>query len=418
MSLYRYYPPASDRMGTLWTLCSIRDAYIVEYGPSGNTSFAAVGLSSLNTRPSADIFTTHINENDIALGRIDDLTAAVTEVDGQYGPKNIFILASSLVAVTGTDIAGICREMQPRVNARLIPADRGGYIGDHTYGVRTTLKLLCSDVVEDVSSDRGGVTTYNIIGSQVDYYNYRSDLREMKRLIREYFGFECNAVLTAESTMNEIYQAGKADFNVVMRSEGLDAAEVLQNRFGTPHVFGRPYGVGATVDFLNAVSETAKRSYDGDRLRKEIGECKKALFELRQHIKRQRLRWMVSGGYDLVRGIKALLREMEFEDVFQIVNHKLKGKKYAGYNDAINQLKVNPSEKEIIKDISAFRPNVVLGDAALLDMTSHDECAYRYQISNPNHRQFRFYDGAPFIGFGGVKYLSEVFCNMIETDQF
>ena len=418
MSLYRYYPPASDRMGSLWTLCSIKDAYIIEYGPSGNTSFAAVGFNSLNARPAADIFTTHINENDIALGSIDNLIAAVKEVDEKYSPKTMFILASSLVAVTGTDIAGICREMQRRVRAELIPADLGGYIGDHTYGVRKTLKLLCSDVVEDVCLNRDGVTTYNIIGSQVDCYNYRSDLKEMKRLLMEYYGLECGAVLTAESSMKEIYQAAGADFNVVMRSEGIDAAEVLQNRFGMPYVFGRPYGIKATADFLNTVSEMAKKSYDKDKLRNEIDESKKALFELKQHIKKLRLRWMLSGNYDLVLGIGELLGEIEYEDVFQIVNHKLRGKKYIGYDAAINQLKVNPSEKEITKAISEFKPNVVLGDAALLDMTSHDASVFRFQTSNPNHRQFKFYDGTPFIGFNGIKYLSEAFCNMIETDLF
>lgn len=48
MNLYRYFPVPSDRMGTLWTLGSIKDAYIVEFGPAGTTHFYIEGFMQLN----------------------------------------------------------------------------------------------------------------------------------------------------------------------------------------------------------------------------------------------------------------------------------------------------------------------------------------------------------------------------------
>lgn len=414
MSLFRYYPLPSDRMGTLWTLCSIKDACIIEYGPSGNTSFAIEGLRSLNAKLRANVFTTHIDENDMVLGINDNLIYAIKEVDEKYNPNIIFILASSLAAVTGIDIIGICNEMQKHVQARLIPADQGGYLGDYTYGIRNTLKLLCLNVVENRARKYGRVEKYNIIGSQIDYYNYRADTKEIKRQLSGYFGFECNAVLTSESSMREICKAGEADFNIVMRSEGLDAAEVLWERFEQPFVFGRPYGVKATVDFLRAVSKITGKRIDEHKLQNEIMVCKKNIFTLKKQFNKHKLRFLLSGNYDLVLGFEEFLKELGVENTFKIINHKLSGKKYFGYDDNADGIKVNPSEEEVINYLSELKPNMVFGDATLLEMAEQRDNVYRYQISNPNRRQFRFYDGTPFIGFNGVMYLCEVFFNVMD----
>ena len=411
MSLYRYYPPASDRMGTFWSLCSIEGAYIIEFGPSGNTSFAPEGIRSLNAQLRANVFTTHITENDLALGKIDNLAEAIKEVDGKYGPDIIFILASSLVAVTGADIVGICAEIQSRVKARLIPADKGGYLGDHTYGIRSALKLLCSQVAGSAAGKISGGRRYNIIGSNIDYYNYRADAQEIKRLLKKYFSLECGAVFTSECSMKDIYSAGDADFNVVMRSEAIDAAEVLRERFGQPYVFGRPYGIGAAADFLQALSQTIGENIDKDILASELEKCREVLFDFKMRLRNEKIKAMLLGNYDLVSGMGGFLKEAGFDDVLGIVNHKLKGGNYEG-NDNAN-IKINPSEEEIGRFLSDFEPDVILGDAVLLEMSKDIEKAGRYQVSNPNIDSFRFYDGAPFIGFNGVIYLCEALCNIV-----
>ena len=39
MSLTRFLPIPSDRMGILWTLLSIEDGVVLEYSPAGTTSY-------------------------------------------------------------------------------------------------------------------------------------------------------------------------------------------------------------------------------------------------------------------------------------------------------------------------------------------------------------------------------------------
>ena len=414
MSLYKYYPLASDRMGTLWTLCSIEGAYIVEFGPSGNTSFAPQGFRSLNAQLRANIFTTHITENEIALGNIDNLAEAIMEVDKKYEPQIIFILACSLVAVTGADIVGICAEIQSRVNAKLIPADEGGYIGDYTLGIRNTMKLLCTDVVENLSGGEIGEHKYNIIGSQIDYYNYRADVKEIMRLMKKYFNLECNTVFTSECSIQDIKCSADAEFNIIMRSEAMDAAQVLKERFDQPYIFGRPYGVQATKDFLQAVSETIGIKLDEDSISAEMKKCGEVLFDLKRRMRNHGLKSIISGNYDLVMGMDELLGEAGIENILGIVNHKLKGGNYEGATR--DNMMINPSEEEIQGFISEYVPDIVLGDAGLLEMSEDINKAYRYQISNPNSNSFRFYDGTPFVGFNGVIYFCEVLCNVVDIE--
>lgn len=40
MSLCRYLPVPSDRMGIIWSLLSVKDSIILEYGPAGTTHFS------------------------------------------------------------------------------------------------------------------------------------------------------------------------------------------------------------------------------------------------------------------------------------------------------------------------------------------------------------------------------------------
>lgn len=40
MSLCRYLPVPSDRMGIIWSLLSVNNSIVLEYGPAGTTHFS------------------------------------------------------------------------------------------------------------------------------------------------------------------------------------------------------------------------------------------------------------------------------------------------------------------------------------------------------------------------------------------
>ena len=127
MSLCRFYPPASDRMAIIWSLMPIQNAIVLEYGPAGTTHFGGGLYSSLGIRLSQSLFTTHISEDDVIMGDVTRLEKAIVEIDETYEPKVIFVVASAVIAVIGTDIKGVCRYMQEKVNAKLVAFEDGGF---------------------------------------------------------------------------------------------------------------------------------------------------------------------------------------------------------------------------------------------------------------------------------------------------
>ena len=68
MSLTRFLPAPSDRMGILWSLLNIQDSVIVEYGPAGTTHFSMSLFGELGIEQENRLFTTHLREEDVVMG--------------------------------------------------------------------------------------------------------------------------------------------------------------------------------------------------------------------------------------------------------------------------------------------------------------------------------------------------------------
>ncbi len=68
MSLVRFLPTPSDRMGILWTLLNIEGSVIVEYGPAGTTHFSMGLFGDLGIEQENRLFTTHMREEDVIMG--------------------------------------------------------------------------------------------------------------------------------------------------------------------------------------------------------------------------------------------------------------------------------------------------------------------------------------------------------------
>ncbi|MDD3575027.1 MAG: nitrogenase component 1 [Methanospirillum sp.] len=413
MKFYRYFPPPSDRMGALWTLCGIHDSCILEFGPSGNTSFAKSGFNNLNAEVNADIFTTHVTEDDIVFGDINRIRAALIEIDKIQRPKEIFILSSSLAAVSGTDVSGICEEIKDDINAKLILVDNGGFKGDHTTGIRNTLSLLCNEIVTEAESEKG---TYNIIGSQPDCYNFSADVEEIKRIMRKIFGMECHAVFSSGSSIEKIRTASSAMINIVIRSEGIDGAGILKQKFNQEYIFARPYGLLKTLDFVELIKEKTGVVPTINNLEEEIFSCKAALSHVKGRIMHDGPKAIISGNYDLVLGIRSLLQEIGIKPVISIVNHELKGNNYAGYDSSVDMV-INPDEDVIEQMLTEIKPDLVLGDDTILRISERLGIKNRFQISNPNSGVVKIFDYTPFVGFRGTVYLCEVLCNLIPSHK-
>jgi nitrogenase molybdenum-cofactor synthesis protein NifE len=76
-------------------------------------------------------------------------------------------------------------------------------------------------------------------------------------------------ILPSHGSVSKIEEMGSAHINLVLREEGKKAAEELKERFGTPYLFGRPYGYKGTEDWLKRISETLKIDLNQEFINKE-----------------------------------------------------------------------------------------------------------------------------------------------------
>ena len=115
MGLYKFRPPFSGRMGTLWTLAPIRGAVLLEYGCMGHMNYARVFLSRAGVPDACKLYSTHIDETDIALGGTERLERAVAAVAQRDKPPVLFLLplCPRLPAWICRHSAGSCSRIIP-----------------------------------------------------------------------------------------------------------------------------------------------------------------------------------------------------------------------------------------------------------------------------------------------------------------
>ena len=400
MSLVRFLPTPSDRMGIIWSLLAVQGAIVLEYGPAGTTHYSMGLYGGLGLRFQNRLFTTHMSEDDVVMGDVTRLEDAIVELDKNYAPKVIFVVASSVTAVIGTDIKGVCRYMQKEVKAKLVAFEQGGFRGDYSIGLAETYKLLLCNLPQKGVVQESGI--YNIIGASVWRYRMESDVWEIKSLLSEALGLSCNACLCCDTSVEELEDMGKAQVNIVLGNEGLAAARYLQEKFGTPYVYTVPYGYSGTLSFLKQVGEAVGREPDSMVLlrlqTKEKSLSRLSLFTMMGNNKPRMA--VVKGDYDLVQGVSAFLEQGGINVLHKMCAHSLKA-----ITEPAADVEAYAEEGEWLQKIRELHDTLLFADDVAL--TQADASNMKVLISAP------FMNGVvathlPFMGEKGADYLLEL----------
>lgn len=415
MGLCRFYPSPSDRMAIIWSLMPIKDAVVLEYGPAGTTHFGGGLYSSLGLELGKNLFTTHISEDDVIMGDVSRLENAIREIDEAYSPKVIFVVAAAVIAVIGTDIAGVCRYMQDEVNARLISFEEGGFRGDYTYGLRSVYRMLAREMVVKKSSEKNeynadscdatSVNTYNIIGASAGSFRIRSDVWEIKNLMQEAFGMECATCLGLECKVEDIAGMGDAVINLVIRNEAIECADIIKEKCGTDYFYGAPYGYEGTLKWLEEIAAKLGREINP----KVVNRLKDKAFRLKPMggpmgmgmMGREKRKASVQGDYDTLIGFKKIVEELNMDVDHLICSHSVKD--ITGCIDGISYF---GREKDRIEEIKKFKDEWCLGSEELQRYISDDN--YFTLISAPFVSKRQVATHMPFMGEKGMDYLVEL----------
>ena len=399
MSLVRFLPTPSDRMGIIWSLLAVQGAIVLEYGPAGTTHYSMGLYGGLGLRFQNRMFTTHMSEDDVVMGDVTRLEDAIVELDESYAPKVIFVVASSVTAVIGTDIKGVCRYMQNEVKAKLVAFEQGGFRGDYSIGLAETYKLLVRNLPKKDVAQEAGV--YNIIGASAWRYRMASDIWEVKSLLDEALGLSCNACLCCDTSVEELEDMGLAQVNIVLGNEGLAAAKYLQEKFGTPYVYAVPYGYNGTLSFLAQVGEAVGREPDSMVLlrlqTKEKSLSRLSLFAMMGNNKPRMA--VVKGDYDMVQGVSAFLEQGGITVLHKMCAHSLKA-----IAEPAADVEAYAEESDWLQVIRGLHDTLILADDVALLQADADNM--KVLISAP------FMNSAvathmPFMGERGADFLLE-----------
>ena len=397
MSLVRFLPTPSDRMGIIWSLLAVQGAIVLEYGPAGTTHYSIGLYGGLGLRFQNRMFTTHMSEDDVVMGDVTRLEDAIVELDKSYAPKVIFVVASSVTAVIGTDIKGVCRYMQNEVKAKLVAFEQGGFRGDYSIGLTETYKLLVRNLPKKDVAQEAGV--YNIIGASAWRYRMASDIWEVKSLLDEALELSCNACLCCDTSVEELEDMGLAQVNIVLGNEGLAAAKYLQEKFGTPYVYAVPYGYNGTLSFLAQVGEAVGREPDSMVLlrlqTKEKSLSRLSLFAMMGNNKPRMA--VVKGDYDLVQGVSAFMEQGGITVLHKMCAHSLKA-----IAEPAADVEAYAEESDWLQVIRGLHDTLILADDVALLQAEADNT--KVLISAPfmnsavaNHLPFMGEKGADFL---------------------
>ena len=408
MSLTRFLPTPSDRMGILWSLLPIDGCVVLEYGPAGTTHFSMSLFGELGEGQQDRLFTTHMSEDDVVMGDVSRLEKAIVEIDRSFAPKVIFVVASSVAAVIGTDIKGVCSYMQEQVSAKLIAFEQGGFRGDYSVGLTEAYKLLVKELPVDEPEPQPD--TVNLIGFSMGSYRALSDRPELERLLDEAFGLKIGACLCGETGIEKIEQMGGAALNLVLREEGLPAAQMLKTRFGTPIVAGAPYGWKGTLDWLQKIADALGRTIN-PALQAEIAEkladasqYKMSLMMLRK----DRPAVTVIGEYRAVLGVSGF-----FESLGLPVENKISLHSVRSIPNPDPSVKVCASEKERLDLLRSLHHQLILADDPSLTVCPPDNVTLRFAM--PVTRGAQVARHLPVMGLRGADFIAETVEEYLQT---
>ena len=271
MGIHRFKPPMSGRMGIFWTLAPIKGAAVVEFGCMGHNLYGGSALRRAGVYEGygAPLYATYVDETDLAMGDTSRLEGVIRSVIAERAPEAIFLQPSAIPEVIGTDLFALAALMgEAFPSARILPIGRASFALSGHRGVADALYSLTEAFAVEKEAEKLPIEerreapkgpAYNLIGSCPDLFRFQEDAAEIARLMRGAFGMEAACELTSGASVASMRAMGRASVNLVIRREGLPAARFLKERFGTPMVEGRPYGIEGTAAWLRAAGEALGR---------------------------------------------------------------------------------------------------------------------------------------------------------------
>lgn len=113
------FTPSGKVSGAIFAISTIENAIPILHGSSG-CGFHYRYVCRRSWKPAFNLKCTGLNEKDIIMGGNEKLKSTILETVKKYNPSLIGIIPASSVDMTGEDIEGVIRELQPEISCKLL----------------------------------------------------------------------------------------------------------------------------------------------------------------------------------------------------------------------------------------------------------------------------------------------------------
>jgi len=279
----------------------IRNSLVILNGPTGCKFFHSITAENQSVRkddydplnyPDEWFFgqrrvpCTYLDKRDYVYGSEGKLTDAIHFILGRISPEVLVVVNSPGAALIGDDLARIVSaaaescgysvgqdpaDAKERRCLTVMTCQSPGWSKDITDGYKEACRMILDktsgqtaqaeesggSVSEDISgTDTGCGKTVNLLGLSIYQKYHTGDIAEIKRLLG-LCGITVSTALLCESTLDEIEKIPEAELNILIDPDwGLDTAEYLKDRYGTPFIFseyGYPVGFKAMEELIREV---------------------------------------------------------------------------------------------------------------------------------------------------------------------
>jgi nitrogenase molybdenum-cofactor synthesis protein NifE len=314
--------------GARVVLMPITDAIHLVHGPLGCASctWDIRGTRSSGSDLYRNGFSTDLQEKDIVFGGEKKLLETIIELNQIFEPAAIFVYATCVVGLIGDDLKSVCSEAGKITGSRVIPVQSEGF-----RSVNKSLghQLACDALLEyligteppqnkgntnkkEVEDHQNTEHRLNILGE----FNVAGDFWAIKPLL-ENMGISIQAVVTGDSTVEEIAQANSAQLNLVQcQKSSRYLADAMEELYNIPQIRVNFFGVEETSTSLRAIAKFFKDPQMIEKVEKIIKSGKKSVEEsiapYRQRLTGKKVAVYVGGNkaWSLIRAFEELGMEV------------------------------------------------------------------------------------------------------------
>lgn len=240
----------------------IKDMITITHGPVGCGYYSwgtrrNKARADDNTPPekiySSLCFISDMQEPDIVFGGEKKLAKMVDEVVAIFHPRAINICATCPIGLIGDDLGAVAKAATERHGIPVLSYNCEGYKGvSQSAGHHIANNMLMERVIGTGDGSRRPESyVVNILGE----YNIGGDSWEIERILKD-IGYTIQAVLTGDSSFEEIKNIHTANLNLVMCHRSINyIAEMMEKRYGIPWLKVNFIGVEATKKSLRDLAQ-------------------------------------------------------------------------------------------------------------------------------------------------------------------